>query len=130
MKPGSEVTYGPTDGLYFGTLGQPGHYWHSASGEIRGARGKAPWSPWKGEYVDGKLNPSMVEGEAAIHHRDGWTAIAWADYSGDVRPGSNAVFIVHGTRDFDSALALARAEFPGLFARYSYTPHLRLAVSS
>jgi len=49
--------------------------------------------------LDQKLTPSTsrIQGDAALSRMSGFTFLAWHDYTGDSRPGSNSVFIVEGT---------------------------------
>jgi hypothetical protein len=88
-----------------------------------------PIVPW-GYSVDGSLQPLIrndqggssyaKQGEAKLHHKDGWTAIAFWDNSVDDRPGSTSTFVMEGEYDFDEALAIAKENFPSIFERYSF----------
>lgn len=108
---------------YFGCRrpGTLGHYWFDRHGERLAPKphGTSPRGvPWA--YVDGKLNPSHRQGDAAIHHKDGWTALAFEDHSVDVRPGSNSVFVFEELLTFDAAVEKARRCFPWVWARFSF----------
>lgn len=73
--------------------------------------------------IDARLAPQLggePEGVAAIHHVDGWTAIAFWDRSGDARFKSNSAFIARGILQFDEILALARESFPSVFERFKF----------
>lgn len=92
--------------------------------------------PW--QEIDGALTPGnrakslyavqdnyvesceQIEGAASLHHRDGWTALAWWDRSVDTRYGSNAALFAHGTHDFVAMMVLGRQHFPGVMARFRY----------
>lgn len=91
--------------IYFGCLGGVGHFYYDIAGRSLGIRSKELGLPW--ERVDGALTPgkrdrrgrldyhaqdATHQGEAAIHHKDGWTALAIHDFTVDSRPGSNSVF--------------------------------------
>lgn len=97
--------------------------------------------PWKVGELDGKLCPPTDEhagkragygraekylearqpqGRALLHHRDGWTALAFWDRSCDSRGNSNSAFILEGEHDFDAALARARTLFPEIFERITF----------
>jgi hypothetical protein len=85
-------------------------------------------TPW-GNAVDGGLCPGkrdrrgevahedQREGHAALHHRDGWTALAFWDRSVDTRPNSNSAFLAEGTRTLPEMMALAWSSFPAVMAR-------------
>jgi hypothetical protein len=78
-------------------------------------------TPW-GSYPDGTLCPEKTyeNGLALLHHKDDWTGLAFWDQSGDTRPGSHSTFLVHGNYDFDQMLALAKAQWAGVFARMRF----------
>lgn len=102
--------------LYFGCWGQIGHYFYLPSGASAGAYAKVKEAlPW--DKIDGTLNPSSEQGEAAIHLASGWTALAWADRSVDTRPGSNSVAFLPGTLSFAEAVSAARVAFPSVMRR-------------
>lgn len=116
MRPGDRFFY------YFGCIGDTGHYlWMS------------PWAhaphiimhkdnPW-GTSIDGKLCPpgAQVQGQALLHHLNGWTALAFWDRSVDSRPGSCSVFLATYTVSFDEMLELARARFAPVLSRFKFT---------
>lgn len=77
--------------------------------------------PW--DRVDGALAPRVgraekPQGVAALHHKDGWTALAFWDRTGDTRGNSSSTFFIEGEAPFDVALGIARETFPSLFARF------------
>lgn len=71
------------------------------------------------EAIDGQLTPRSTtrHGAAAVHHRDGWTALACHDYSVDSRGASNAVFLFDADLSADRALDEARQHFPQVVKR-------------
>lgn len=81
--------------------------------------------PW-GYAVDGDLQPRpkngfhLPNGIARFTQEHGWSALSWWDNSIDTRPGSHSTFIVHGTYLAEEVLAMARARFPWVFARFQY----------
>jgi hypothetical protein len=103
---------------YFGTYRQAGHYfWTEGMGHSRYS-GDPP-GPWG--HVDGQLAPAGdVEGEALLHHKDGWTAIAFANRTDDSRPQSNSAFLFDATLTFDEALEEARKRFSQVVERLSF----------
>jgi hypothetical protein len=125
--------------LYFGCVGDKGHYlWGPGTApDYRPTwlRSRTLYQlPW-GEKTDGGLVPPGTrdrrapEGLAAIHlARDergtNWTAIAFWDYSVDGRPGSNSVFVFDEAIDFDRGIALAKAAFPTVWARFKFEVRL------
>lgn len=46
--------------------------------------------------------------------------LAFWDRSGDPRGNSHSTYLLRGTLDFDAAVALARAAFPRVWARYPF----------
>ena len=78
-------------------------------------------NPW-GPKVDAGLCPPgpQTEGVTRLHHKDGWTALAFWDRSVDHREGSNSVFLVWGTLTVGGVLQQARAAFPKVFARFRF----------
>lgn len=116
--------------FYFGTYRQAGHYlWdeYMQHAEHDGYKAlpyrdgrERPWGllPWK--QIDGAFNPSAREGEAAVAHKDGWTALGFANYTDDKRGGSNSAFFFDQILDFDAALTLARETFPSVFEHLDF----------
>ncbi len=106
--------------FYFGCIGHSGHYlWSAPYRQCRDV-GTTPW----GFAIDGKLCPitegRQREGVASVHHKDGWTALAFWDRSIDSRPGSNSVFLAGEYLSFDEMVALAKSRFPDVWKRYSF----------
>ena len=60
------------------------------------------------------------EGVARLHHKSGWTALQFADQTGDRRGGSHTAFLFDETLSFDEALTTAREQWPRLFARFTF----------
>lgn len=78
-----------------------------------------PWGP----ELDNGLCPghsASREGIAALHHKDGWTALAFWDRSVDTRPGSHSTFCIKGTYDFEEMKRLCQERFPKIWARYKF----------
>lgn len=110
--------------FYFGTYERAGHYlWDSNWEGIwpehphQGVE-KIQWGPLPWRNIDGGLCAKGArQGEAALHHRDGWTALAFPNYIDDNRGGSNSAFFFEATLDFAQALAEARRRFPHVMER-------------
>jgi hypothetical protein len=84
--------------------------------------GKSP-VPWDADLLDNKLCPShsaSPEGVAQLHHKDGWTALAFWDRSVDSRPGSHSTFFTEGTHDFTAMVEICKRDFPEVWARYPF----------
>ena len=117
------------DSVYFGCWDRPGHYFHSCDGGyLYPHEGPLTEFPW-GYEVDGGLCPGgdrrdnrvpQVEGEALIHHKDGWTALSFWDRSVDARGGCNSNFFFRGILSFDEALVKAKKVFPFILARFTF----------
>lgn len=111
----------PEHAWFFGCKNGPGH--HLWLPNLRTADYDVPPAcrygigPFK--RIDGYLTPTETtkQSAAAIHHADGWTALAMHDYSADSRPGSNANFVFDSDISWDMAIEQARAFFPGIVAR-------------
>ena len=105
--------------FYFGCIDVAGHYMHASSPprnleERRAVSQLTHSNPW-GLNIDGGLCPRR--GGALVHHKDGWTALAFEDFTVDSRPGSNSVFLAEGTYDFDEMARIAEEYFPAVWAR-------------
>lgn len=117
--------------VYFGCVGQAGHYYWNRGSAARpysrpGARDAA--TPW-GYKVDGGLLPkrsglNLDEGVVHVVHEHGWTALMFTDRSVDTRPGSWSVYCIPDTLDGPEALEIAREAFPTIFARYQFDVRL------
>ena len=118
---------------YFGCIGRPGHFLHDQHLSIVGREVGPPWMVDRGQ-VDGMLAPhrkgcdkraycgcgSSPEGRALIHHRDGWTAMAFWDRSVDKRGGCNSAFFAEGIHNFDGMMSIAREYYPSIMARFTF----------
>lgn len=115
-----------------------GPNYHSVS---RPERLGQPWAHGHHDGLDGTLAPvdyygelvfgiddrkradrgtEFPQGVAALHHRDGWTALAFWDRSGDSRGNSNSVFLFDTELTFEGALVAARKNYPDLFERFPF----------
>jgi hypothetical protein len=103
--------------FYFGYI-DGGHHMYEPGNSLYLMRLETPW----GSYPDGTLCPEKTyeNGLALLHHKDGWTALGFWDQSGDSRPGSHSTFLVRGIYTFDEMLALAKAQWAGVFARMRF----------
>lgn len=120
--------------FYFGCHREAGHYFWVPG--MQYAWGVVRLIPWRS--VDPTLCPGAdpdpnvyrrtrpeVEGEALLHHKDGWTALSFWDRSVDERGGCNSQFFAEGTHTFEEMLALAREHFPEVMKRFAF--EIRLA---
>ena len=110
--------------LYFGPLKESGHFMFHDNGEkaFKWAREGCPWGD---DDIDGPLQPGqphpndrlrrptrpMREGEALLHHKDGWTALCFWDFTVDTRPGCSSTYIAKGIFTFGEMVELAKARF-------------------
>jgi hypothetical protein len=114
-----------TDGpLYFGCWGESGHYLFTPDGDtVRRAERLALPVALQPAALDQGYCPRRAgvrQGEAKVTHVAGRTVLAFWDRSVDTRPGSHSTFVLSGTLDFDAAVAVARAAFPEVWARYRF----------
>ena len=91
---------------FFGCIGQPGHGLHGKGSEMWPFSECVPW----GFELDSKLCPGgevrfqrkQEQGTAAIHHKDGGTALSRWDRSGpDQRMGCNSAVLADGNHTFE-----------------------------
>lgn len=129
--------FGCTRGVWGDT--QAGHGFCGPHGRSVSGRDVEAANPWG--MLDGKLAPKDHYGEvvfgiddrrraeraaecpqgvAALHHKDGWTALSFWDRTGDSRDNSNSTFLFDAALSFDEAVAATREHFPALFARFTF----------
>lgn len=137
--PASASAPGELRALYFGCARgvwhqDVGHGFHEPGGRSLGlGRRGQDIGPW-GLKVDSRLQPLAAggtkeqrpygeeapQGRALLHHKDGWTALAFWDRTGDSRSNSNSTFLFDTTLSFDEALVAAKENFPELFERFDF----------
>lgn len=117
---------------YYGCHRGVGHYLFTTALNDRSLNlpDHVPWSA-----VDGVLQPGCkkregsrihttpmnnVDGHAALHHKDGWTALAFWDRSVDARPNSTSTFMIKGTHDFETMKQICAAAFPAVWSRFTF----------
>lgn len=111
------TTHFDCQSFYFGCWQTSGHYFHKRRMRtVHGAVNEVPW----GYGVEKLMPKAQIEGEAALHHKDGWTALSFADRSVDARPGSHSTFVFKDVLDFEDALAAAREHYPEVFRRFKF----------
>jgi hypothetical protein len=116
--------------VYFGCWDRVGHGLHLPGGRrpdrddpILGLNNAGPF-----KRLDGTLTPreTTKQSAAAIHHRDGWTALAMHDYTVDHRGASNSAFVMDSDLSFEHAYAHALQAFPGVMKRIYDAAPIRL----
>lgn len=105
------------DAVFFGCYDEAGHLPYTPDGHLLSYLVFQRIIPWS--RVDGALAPAddTGQGAAAVHHKNGWTALAFHDYTVDDRPGSNGVVFLRGELDNTEVFAAAVAAFPSVMAR-------------
>lgn len=100
---------------FFGCVLRTGHwYWTPELERVYAGKSDRP-TPFE---VDGKFTPKFTaQGAARLAHHDGWTVLAFHDYSVDNRPGSNGAFLAVGALDYDDMMLLASLHFPQVLGR-------------
>ena len=105
--------------FYFGCLGHTGHYLHDVwHRKAWSQEQRLPWAP-----IDAALTPDLPtepQGIAAIHHKDGWTAVAFWDRSVDKRGKSNSAFFVAEETSFEHVMELAHLYFAPVMRRLPF----------
>lgn len=103
---------------YFGCHVNTGHYFWDVRGRMPlSTPGGCPWGLF---IVDGGLQPkgdgqTYRQGAAALHRKEGWTALAWWDMSVDKRPASCSVLMVKGAHSFEEMLVKLKDLFPKVY---------------
>jgi hypothetical protein len=102
---------------YFGCRGEVGHYLHDPKGGRSLDWRFLPWGK-----IDGGLCPDGTrdQGITELHQKDGWTALAFWDYSIDKRPGSNSVFFYEDLLEFDQMVREFQEHFPDVVNRFNF----------
>lgn len=112
---------------YFGPWDKAGHYVFDERGRHvpHTEECQIPWGH-EGQNVgiDGVLQPGCVagksqytrscpevEGEALLHHKDGWTALSFWDRSVDRRPACNSTYMAQGIFTFEQMVGMAMIRF-------------------
>lgn len=122
--------------FYFGPWDQAGHHFHGENGYLHhSAFDCCPWQPFSGTSgIDCQLQPGcyidryghwkrtdkQIEGEALIHHKNGWTALSFWDRSVDKRGGCNSTYFAEGTFTFDEMVEMAKARFAYRWNKMSF----------
>lgn len=121
---------------FFGVLRarEAGHYLYTPNGQtLDTMRSPLPWPPhdfdggltWNaGAWIVRGQNRrreqargECLQGDAALRHRNGWTALSWHDFTGDNRGGSNSTIFARGIFTAEEMLELLERHFPTVHAR-------------
>jgi hypothetical protein len=114
--------------LYFGPWDRAGHHMFNELGEsVHSQRPRDfPWdenSPTNG--IDCQLQPGCykdkrdgynqhgeeIQGQALLHHKNGWTALSFWDRSVDTRGGCNSTYFAKGNFTFDQMVEMSKTRF-------------------
>lgn len=111
--------------LYFGCWdAQKGHYLREPSGRMVHDYAVLPWKSIDGALCPGYVRPyengPQIQGDAALHHLGGWTALAFWDRSMDPRGGCNSAVFAEGTYGPAAMLEIAASTFPAIWARFTF----------
>jgi hypothetical protein len=96
---------------YYGPWREPGHYLHD---ELLNHLWCDAIGPWFIGDLDGKLqpkDPQQREGLAVLHHKEGWTALAFWDRTVDKRMACCSVYLADEILDFDEMVKRSKARF-------------------
>lgn len=102
--------------LYFGCLHDNGHAFHTPDGSSATYKTTVP-TPWGYGVEDLTPKSTTKQGAAALHRKEGWTALAVHDYTGDSRPNSKSVFCFAADLDIDEVMFSVVAFFPTINQR-------------
>lgn len=111
--------------LYFGCIGDVGHYLHSK----RNPRIRWTETAWGDKIDTGVFPKPSTTGVLYTDRRGGWTAIAVWDNSVDRRPGSHSTFVVAADVNTEELLRLAKEQWPEVFSRRGFPTFSNKAVN-
>jgi len=108
--------------FYFGCIGAPGHYLHGshyggdpalAAKEMPGINSRLLGS------LDDVFTPASTkqQGVYQVSAIPPVIIVAWHDYTGDGRPGSNSALIGYGYDDAEQIIEAAHGLFPTVMSR-------------
>ena len=124
--------------FYFGPWSEPGHYFFDERGRTLWREtlpSNFPFGHDTGKvFVDGRLQPGCpdqndrlkrrtrqeIEGEALLHHIQGWTALCFWDRSVDKRGACNSNYFAEGTFTFEEMVAMASSRFAKRWAKMPF----------
>ncbi len=120
--------------LYFGPLEESGHWMYHDNG-AKAFKWTREGCPWSDLDIDGPLQPGqphpedrlkrrtrpMREGEALLHHKEGWTALCFWDSTIDTRPGCSSTYIAKGVFTFEEMVGLAKERFAERWNKMRFT---------
>jgi hypothetical protein len=108
---------------YFGPWNSPGHHYYTEDGGAVYLQEERT-IPWQPHQIDGKLQPGCYfergrwwhkgtekQGQALLHHKEGWTAISFWDRSVDARGGCNSTYVAEGEFTFEQMVEMAKSRF-------------------
>lgn len=123
--------------FYFGPWDRAGHYFFDERGRNIDVY-KIAGFPFghRGDrvMVDGRLQPGSpdpndrlrrrtrpeIEGEALLHHVNGWTALCFWDRSVDKRGACNSNYFAEGNFSFEEMVAMAKTRFAQRWDRMGF----------
>jgi hypothetical protein len=118
---------------YFGVWSpqHKGHHLHGPLGEFVSNERTIPWSERESLCPDWHLvnrygvgvplEHAQPQGAGSLHHKGGWTALAFWDRSCDQRGNCASVFFAEGTYQPEQMLALCQLKFPHIWRRFGFT---------
>lgn len=122
--------------VYFGPWKESGHYFFYETGEPVYSEERKKLG-WKDHEIDGVMQPGCpdpsdrlqrhgprIQGEALLHHRDGWTALSFWDSSVDTRPGCSSTYIAKGIFTFEKMVELSKTRFAVRWNRMKFAVKL------
>jgi hypothetical protein len=124
------------EAYYFGCQRTAGHHWWRPNRTDTAYDVRKIVGANVGDHIDGGFCPGAVrgdvwkrtrpetEGEAALHHVDGWTVLSFWDRSVDARGACNSNFVARGTHTYPIMCAIAEAQFPEVWNRYKFEVRL------
>ena len=96
-----------------------GHYLYTPTGERIWKHPVGNWSYLDTTYAPQRRRPGVWR-QTVVDTREGpFTLLGCWDTTGDSRPGSNSLFLLHGSIDFPLSIVRAREEFFELMQRIS-----------
>lgn len=113
------------EAYYFGCHRESGHYWWYPDrlSDFRLREGAIITKVGAGIHpkIDSGFCPRPdVQGNGKLTEIDGWTVLSFWDNSVDKRSNSSSSFVARGAYDFAAMKAIAEAQFPRVWKRYTF----------
>ncbi len=114
---------------YFGCHKRVGHYLFESEGIHFYDMSILPWDKIDGSlaptinkigYSNHKIKQECPQGQSAMHHKDGWTAVSFWDRSIDKRSNSNSNYFINKIVTWNDMVDMCKESYPETWKRYDF----------